>query len=345
MLFIGLDVHQRSFALCILDQHGKRIKQIQQRGGWRELLEVLRGLRRPFKVCFEASLGYGHLHDQLKRLARQVVVVHPGHVRLIFQTKRKHDRIDARKLAVLLFLDQAPAVHVPDIEVRGWRRMIEFRQRLVARGVRAKNGLRGLLRAHGLSGVAGKGLWTQKGRAWLARVKFAERTAAVQRDILLEELRYLELQRKRVEGELQAIAAKHPGVQLLRTIPGVGPRTAEAVVAYIDDPRRFGTSRQVGCYFGLVPCQDQSADRNRLGHITREGPATVRKLLTEAAWQGIRRDARLKQFFERVRRADPERRKIALVATTHYLIRAMFAMLRSGEVWRKLEEPAAQSAA
>jgi len=345
MLTIGLDVHQRSFALCILDQHGKQIKQLKQRGDWHDLLEVLRQLRQPFRICFEASLGYGHLYDRLVRVARQVVVVHPGHVRLIFHTKRKHDRIDARKLATLLFMNLAPAVHVPKLDVRSWRRLIEFRQRLVAQGVRAKNCLRGLLRGHGLQGVPGKGLWTRQGRAWLAQVEFPEPTAAAQRDMLLEDLQHVELQRKRAEGLLKDIAQQHPGVRLLLTIPGVGPRTAEAVVAYIDDARRFGSSRQVGCYFGLVPCQDQSADRNRLGHITREGPASVRKLLTEAAWQGLRRDARLQQYFERVRRNDPERRKIALVATAHYLVRAMFAMLRSGEVWRKLEQPAAQPAA
>ncbi len=94
---------------------------------------------------------------------------------------------------------------------------------------------------------------------------------------------------KRLEKDLDARARTHPGVHLLRTIPGVGPRTAEAVMAYIDDPDRFARSKQVGAYFGLVPSQDRSANVSRLGHITREGPSTVRKLLTEAAWQGIRR--------------------------------------------------------
>ena len=83
-----------------------------------------------------------------------------------------------------------------------------------------------------------------------------------------------------------------------------------------------------------MPCQDASARNNRLGHITREGPAIVRWLLTEAAWQGVRRSPLIRTFYERVRREDPERRKIALVATAHYLLRAMMAMLRTGEVWR-----------
>ena len=124
----------------------------------------------------------------------------------------------------------------------------------------------------------------------------------------------------------------------MKTIPGVGDRTAEAVVAWIDDPNRFRKIRTVGSYFGLVPSQDASASMNRLGHITREGPATVRSLLTEAAWQAVRRSPRVRGYYDRVRRGDPARRKIALVATAHYLLRVMLAMLQTGEVWRLEEE-------
>ena len=124
------------------------------------------------------------------------------------------------------------------------------------------------------------------------------------------------------------------------TIPGVGVRTAEAFVAHVDDVKRFARTKAVGSYFGLVPCQDASADRNRLGHITKDGPAPVRWLVAEAAWQGRRRSARIRGFFDRVMRNDPSRKKIALVATAHYLTRVMAAMLRTGEAWREEESPA-----
>jgi transposase len=166
-------------------------------------------------------------------------------------------------------------------------------------------------------------------------VDLPTRADALRRDQALEDLAHATVQVRRAEQELKRMADGHPGVAVLRSIPGVGPRTAEAVVAYLDDPRRFDRSKQVGCYFGLIPCQDASADRNRLGHITRQGPATVRKLLTEAAWQGIRRSPTIRAFFERVRRDDPGRQKIALVATAHYLARVMFALLRDNDTWRE----------
>lgn len=84
-----------------------------------------------------------------------------------------------------------------------------------------------------------------------------------------------------------------------------------------------------------MPSQDQSAGVNRLGRITRQGPATLRKLLVEAAWQGVRRSPRLRRRFEAYQRNDPQRKKIALVATAHYLVRSMHSMLLTGEAWRE----------
>jgi len=108
-------------------------------------------LNRPMAVCFEASCGYGHLYEQLSRLAQRVVVAHPGQLRLIFRSKRKNDRVDAEKLAKLLYLDEVPVVHVPDVNVRDWRSLIQFRNRLIARRTRTKNALRALLRGHGIA--------------------------------------------------------------------------------------------------------------------------------------------------------------------------------------------------
>jgi transposase len=318
-----------------LNGNGKVVKQMNVRGHWSKAIRVLDNIKDRFAVCYEASCGYGALYDKLRGRAKRVVVAHPGQLRLIFRSKRKNDRVDAKKLAMLLFLDQVPPVYVPSVSVRCWRSFIEFRHRLVAKRTRVKNGLRSLLRGHGIVQPAGRRLWTLKYRSWLGEVELPDEVAALQRDVLIEELGTLDAQIRRVEQKLNSLGNPHPGVILLRTIPGVGPRTAEAVVSYIDDPSRFGRNKNIGAYFGLVPCQDQSAGPARFGHITQEGPATVRKLLTEAAWQGIRRSKQIRQYFERVQRGDPGRKKIALIATAHYLARVMLAMLTTHETWRE----------
>ena len=331
MLTIGLDVHWRTSTICILNEYGKKVKELTIRGDWNKVLTVLAGLREPFQLVYEASCGYGHLYELLVKIARRVVVAHPGAVRLIYRCKRKNDRIDAQKLALLLYLNQVPPVHVPSLDVRQWRSLVECRQNRIAQRVACKNSLKAILRSHG---IRLRGAWTRKGLIALAEAPLPP-ASSLHRNLLLEELAGLTRQIQVVTVELDKIARRHPGVALLRTIRGIGPRTAEAVMAYVDTPQRFGRVNQIGAYLGLVPCQDSSADKNRLGHITRQGPATVRKLLVEATWQVIRRSATAKARFERITGGKKERRKIALVAMTHWLSRVMLAMLRSGEAWRE----------
>lgn len=337
MYYVGLDVHQRSVSMEILDCNGRSVKRSEIKGPWSELARrVAEQAPGPFAVCFEASCGYGYLYEQLGAVAQQVKAAHPGHLRLIYGSKRKNDRVDAAKLAKLLFLDAVPAVHVPGRDVRLWRQTIEFRQTLLARRVAVKNQVRAMLRERGVAPP--RGLWTKKGVRWLSGLELEE-AAALKRDLLVEELAELARKLARVERQLRSAAEGRAGVALLRTIPGVGARTAEALAAYVDDPRRFARVRQAGSYFGWDPCQDASGDRNRLGHITRNGPGTVRKLLCEAAWVAVRRSPTVRAFHERVARGDPDRKKVAIVATAHYLTRVAVSMLKSGEVWR--EDPRA----
>ncbi len=121
MWYVGMDVHLKSSSVCVLDEQGRRVVQKTIRGPWPKLVEWLKDLEEPFAVCYEASSGYGPLHDRLARMAKRVEVAHPGHLRLIFRSKKKNDRVDAEKLAKLLYLGEVPTVHVPSPEVRAWR--------------------------------------------------------------------------------------------------------------------------------------------------------------------------------------------------------------------------------
>jgi transposase len=336
MLTVGLDVHFRKSSLCLLDDNGKVIQEKQVLGTWPELIDELSRIREPFQICYEASLGYGHLFDRIGALpmARRVQVAHPGHLRLIYRAKKKNDRVDSRKLAALCYLDQVPLVHVPCVETRSWRAMIEWRQKLIGRRVMVKNQIRSLLKSCGIVPPKGAKLWSARGIAWLREQAFLMEVDGIRREMLIEELQEHDGRIKKVEKVLNGIGQKHPGVQLLRTIPGVGPRTAEAFVAYVDDPNRFGRISSIGSYIGLVPSQDSSGDKNRLGHITRQGPASLRKLLVEASWQGILRDGAIRKHYEGILRGDKTRRRIALIATARWLSEVMLSMLKSGESWR-----------
>ena len=343
MLYVGLDYHLRTSSACIMDQTGKIVKEFKVDGGLELVLAEFARIKEPWSICFEASCGYGVVYDRLITMAAKVIVAHPGQLRLIFKSKKKRDRVDAKKLAQVLLLGQVPAVWVPVQDVRNWRELIEFRKALVNKRTRVKNMIKALLRGCVIQMARlsepglrpRKGLWAKKGIDALLELKLPSQTDVLRRDLLVEELRGLEGQVKRVEKELDLRCEKHAGGALLMTIPGVGARTAEAALAYIDDPSRFGRNKQIGSYAGLVPLQDDSGGSQRLGHITKEGPGTLRWLLVEAAWKSIRGSVSMREYYQRVRQGRKDRTKIAIVATAHRLLRVMLSMLKNGEEWRE----------
>ncbi len=333
--YIGLDVHQHYITVCILNSNGLLHHRCRLSSIYK-VVELIGKLDGPCEVCYEASTGYGFIFEALLPVTRRTVVAHPGLLRLIYRSKKKNDRADAEKLAKLLYIGEVPVVYVPSSNVRAWRELITFRRRTVEKRTRAKNGIRGLLRSLGIKQPEHiKLLWTIKGRKWLSELELDNTMHSLKRAVLVAEIEMLDNQIKAVEKELAAYAEKSPAVAQLRTIPGVGIRTAEAVAAFIDNPHRFANSKQIGAYFGLVPMQDQSGNKNHLGHITKQGSSTVRHLLTEAVWQATRRSPTVRAYRDRIAREDPQRRKIAIVATAHYLIRVMWSMLRNNTTWQE----------
>ena len=142
------------------------------------------------------------------------------------------------------------------------------------------------------------------------------------------------------EAKLDELGRASPRVRLLDTVPGLGPRTAEAVVAHLDDPHRFKTGKQVGAYGGLVPRQFQSGEDDRRGRITRRGPAVLRKLLVQCAWAMLRYNRWARAVFDRLSRGKA-RRKQAVVALARRVLVRCWAMLRDNQPWRADPAPAA----
>src|SRR5258706_6366893 len=168
MYYVGLDVHAKRSSICILDDNGKLVKRLEVKGAWSRLVELVdKQVPKAFTIWYEASCGYGYLYGQVGRRAERVSVGHPGQIRLIFRSKKKHDRVDAGKLAKLLYLDEVPQVHVPGVDVRAWRGLINYRRKLVARRTAVKTQVQTLLRGLGVTVVVNGGLWTKKGIAWL----------------------------------------------------------------------------------------------------------------------------------------------------------------------------------
>src|SRR5262245_3649614 len=197
MFYVGLDIHSRRIAVCVLTEAGQLARRAQAQS-LEEVVRILKALPDRFEVCYEASCGYGHFHDLLCPLAARVLVAHPGQLRLIFRSKNKNDRNDAERLAKLLYLGETPTVHVPSVEVRTWRELINCRSQVIAKRTRAKNALRALLRSAGVVPPRQPALWTKKGLAWLRQLALPTPSQQLRRDLLLEEIDTLIRQVRRI---------------------------------------------------------------------------------------------------------------------------------------------------
>ena len=295
----------------------------------------------PALLVIEACGVCGWVADLAGQLSIEVRVANVlGEAWRWRRVKRKTDRDDALKLAKLAATDQLPLVHVPQLAVRQHRALIRHRHALVDRRTGVKNTIRSLLDAQGLSMPGRSRGWT---RASIAELKQLARPLAAcdeknlwrgQLDLELRMLEAVTALIREADKKLDALAAADQRVARLRTIPQVGARLAELVVATLDDPRRFKNARQVSAYAGLVPKQYQSGRMNRLGRITGQGPGLLRRVLVQVAWGLQRRSGtRGHAVFERLCHGQRTRRKQAAVALARKILCWCWAILRDGSVW------------
>lgn len=306
-------------------------------------LHKLLSKRRPEVVVFEACALSGWVADLCGELGLRCRVANTTSEAWKFKhAKRKTDRDDALRLAQLQALHQLPTVTIPPKPVREWRALIAHRQRLVGRRVALQNKLRAILVVQGLPAPYGARAWTELGLAGLAQLAkpLAECAAAElwrgRLERTLAEYRQVVELVTTVEQTLDAIGKQDRQVQLLLSIPGVGPRTAEAVAAYLDNPHRFRNAAEVSAYAGLVPRQFQSGEVDRRGRITKRGPALLRKLLVECAWCSLRYNAWSRSVYARLTAGGTTRKKPAIVALARKLLVRCWAVLRTQQRWREV---------
>jgi transposase len=294
----------------------------------------------PDRVVVEVGTVTGWIHDIATVLGIKIQVANPATEGWRWRRmKRKTDRDDALKLARLSAAGQLPTVWMPTPRVRQWRSLIAHRHQLVSRRTAIRNTIRSVLDAQAYRSAVGARSWTEAGMSTLrALARPIDQCGAAelwrgQLHVELELLVALAEQICVLEEKLDALGAADARVTRLRTIPGVGPRLSEAVVAWIDDPARFDNARAVGSYVGMVPKRRQSGTYDRSGRITKHGPGLLRKLLVEVAWIMRQHNPYAAALFNKLSKGERSRKKQAAVALGRRLLTWCWAMLRDGTDW------------
>jgi transposase len=336
---LALDLGQYKTVACAYDP-GTTQARFDTVTTAREPLRKPFARQRPAAVVIEAGLLAGWVHDLCHERGRACHVANTASEAWKFEHhKRKTDKDDALRLAQLFALGQLPTVTVPPPATRPWRALIARRQMLVGRRVAVRNRVRALLVGQGLPAPRGAKAWTELGLEGIGQHARPLAECGPDElwrgllDLALTELRQARQLAGQAEARLDQLAKDRGAVRLLGTVPGVGPRTAEAIVAHLHEPGRFDSGKPVSAYVGLVPRQYQSGERDRRGRITRRGPALLRKLLVECAWVMLRYTSWARAVYQRLSRGKA-RKKQAIVALARKLLVRCWAMLRAQAPWR-----------
>lgn len=326
MEHVGIDVHKKESQVCILAEDGsiieKRIRTARER-----FADVF-GSRPRARILVEASTESEWVARCLESLGHEVVVADPNFSPMYATRSRrvKTDKRDARTLAEACRLGAYKAAHRTSDERRHLRAQLAAREVLVRTRSRLISLMRALLRREGIHVGTGSAAAFQK------RMEAVQLPEYMKEEVgpLLAMMEPLNEQIAALDAQLQHAAETDGHVALLCTAPQIGPVTASAFASAVDRPERFSNGHQVAAYFGLVPSEMSSGEKQRKGRITKSGNSRVRWLLVQAAISILRVKAaetvHLREWATRI--AARRGKKTAVVALARKLAGILFAMLR-----------------
>jgi transposase len=343
MNYIGVDLHKKLITVCVMDQDRKILaRKTLYCDQPDQLVEFFRQFR-PFKVVVEATANYLWLVELLDPLAERVVLANPRKLRIIAESTKKTDRLDAQVLAEFLARDMIPEAYRPSPRQRQHRTLVRHRQYLRGRMTSVRCKIRHILADHNADR---KGLFSAKcGKAYFKGLPLSDAERVVINQLWSEyedhRARLLALTKK-----IKAFAAKAPAREaeartILKTAPGVGFVTAEVVLSELGDVGRFKNAKAVCAYAGLVPVVKQSGGkRSKDLCISEQGSGLLRWALVEAAWRLVGTSPQWVASFARLKKRCGSKR--AIVAVARKLLCVLYAMLKTSTPYKVI--PAATPA-
>jgi len=333
-LTIGLDLGDRSSWYCVLDERGELRLEEKLSTTAKAMREVF-GRMPHSRIALETGVHSPWVSRLLSELGHEVIVAHARNVRLIGESRRKDDRLDAQTLARLARIDPqllCPVKH-RSAKAQADLTVIRARAGLVRARTALVNTARGLAKSYGerLRGCNVRNMNPEKAEGLSPELETALQP-------LLAAIESLNEQIREYNQRIEALAEQsYPEVALLRQVKGVGTLIALTFLLTLEDPHRFRKSRDVGCYLGLQPGRRNSGQREPQMHISKEGDPYLRTLLVQGAQHILGPfgpDCDLRRWgLKLAERGGKNGKKRAIIATARKLAVLLHRLWVSGEVY------------
>jgi transposase len=299
-VFVGLDYHQDSIRLSVMDRQGHRLANRNCRNDWQAVAQAVAPLGTVARAAIESCTGAANLAQELiEQAGWPVDLAHPGFVSRMKQNPDKSDCADSDLLADLQRVGYLPKVWLAPAEIRELRRLVRYRQQLVNEKRNLKLRLTALLREHRLAGPARR--WSLPWTHWLqTQAPLPEHSRWIA-DQHLQRLSQLKTQLRLTEKRLTQSTAQDPVIQKLLTFRGIGPATAWILRAEIGRFDRFKNGKQLSRFCGLSPCNASSGNRIADAGLVKAGNPLLRATLIEAAHRLALHDPRWNHLAKRLR--------------------------------------------
>ncbi len=321
-MYLGIDIHKRYSQVAVVDSDGNLDDEIRLPN---DRLEELAEQYVGGEAAIEASGNYRPIYEILDEHL-DVTLVNPAKNRIIADATVKTDRVDAKRLALMLRADMLAESYVPPDEIRSLRDLVRTRKSLVEERTAEKNRVRAVLTR--TDNTYESELFGPNGREFLAELSLtdADRTIVEAHLAVIDE--YNE-QIEHLNEKISQRVVESPAAQRLLSIPGVGEYTAALVVAEVGEIDRFDVDKQLVSYAGLDPMIHQSGDKEIRGSISKEGSAPLCWALVQSANIAVQHDEYLGNFYTRLKQK--KNHQIAIVATARKLLVSIFHMLKRKE--------------
>lgn len=314
-VYVGLDYHQASVQVCVMDAGGQTLINRRCANDWLAIVEAVAGYGRVVGAALESCCGAADLGEELiEHAGWSVDLAHPGFVSRMKQNPDKSDFSDVQLLADLERVGYLPKVWLAPQEVRELRRLVRYRQQLVADRRNTKLRVGALLRDQRVRDAPAEP-WTQPWKQWVAQTPQLSEQSRWVIERQLHHLTEVVEQIEEVEKHLEEVTQEDSVVCMLRTHQGIGPVTAWMLRAEIGRFDRFRTGKQLARFCGLSPRNASSGTRQADAGLIKAGNRHLRATLMQAAHRLIRYDPYWKKFAqERMDRGKPKCLVVAAVA-------------------------------
>lgn len=328
-MIIGIDAHKRSESVCITDDDGNIMEEYSMKNDDEEWIKFIQLYPSSARIAVETSGSGKPIARMLRDAGFELHLANPKQLKMIYQSRKKTDRNDARALAKLLRLNELPESYLPTKEIDDIRSLVRYRKSLSDDITEIKNRVHSILtrnRVHiEASDIFGKrALKIMEG--FVEKLQFSD--ALILSD-LIERFRETVARREKLQGRMASIALNIEEIKLLMTIPGIDYYSALSIYSEIGDIRRFPDKDHFASYTGLVPSVDQSGEHEYYGHITKEGPSILRYVLVNAAHSLLKVSPSFKSRYLKLRGRIGEKR--AVVAIARRLAVLIYRMLTNNE--------------